>query len=357
MFRKILAVLLGIIFFFLFALVLYGYNVKYVFLKPTIYKELLEKGQITNVVSSLVVSSLQKSQAQSNQSQKDKQSTMPINPEMIGQALTDIVNRAGLEKEVGRVVDNFFIWLYSDKPNPDLSISLQGLKQSLQPEMQKIVKQILLQLPPCTPAELKASKGEPNGCLPPNMKEADLNKLVSEMLPASTFKDIPDSFNLVTLNQNQASTSAAGANPQALAISSLNKMRDYVHLGFLILNVATGLLILLLILIGLLIWRPFSAILKKIGILLLISSIPIFLLSLCLYIFAVSIKISDILKLTNASLPLDSNSLNNIGSIFADISKHFNLFKSIESGSVIIFSIILLVIGALLKKNQKVQQR
>ncbi|MFA4881070.1 MAG: hypothetical protein WC650_05640 [Candidatus Doudnabacteria bacterium] len=356
MFRKIVAVLLSIIFFFLFALVLYGYNVKYVFLKPGIYKELLEQGRITSVLTSLIVSSLQKSQTEGT-SQGSQEGKLPITPDAIGQALTNIISKAGLEKEVVRVVDNFFAWLYSDDPSLDLAISLKGLKQAAQPELQKMQKQTLLQLPRCTPSQLKSSQGKPTGCLPPNIKDADLDKLVNETVSASSLKDIPDTFDLLNLNQNKTPASAGSVNSEELIMSGLNKFRDYVHLGFFILNFAAVILVILLVSIGLLTWRPFAAVLKKIGIVLLVSGLPIFLLSLCLYLFAVSIKISDILKLVQTPIALDPAILNNIGSIFSDISGRFNLFKSVEAGVIIGFSIILLIIGAVLKKSRVAQQK
>ena len=356
MFRKIIAVLLSIIFFFLFALVLYGYNVKYVFLKPEIYKELLEQGRITSAFTSLIVGSLQKSQTE-GMPQGSQEVKLPIPPDTIGQVLTNIINKAGLEKEVVKVVDNFFAWLYSDDPNLDLTISLKGLKQSAQPELQKMQKQILLQLPQCTPSQLKYSQGKPTDCLPPNMKDADLDKFVNETVSASSLKDIPDTFDLLNLNQNKTSTSQSSVNPQELIMSGLNKFRGYIHLGFFILNLAAVILVIFLVSIGLLTWRPFAAVLKKIGIVLLVSSLPIFLFSLCLYFFAVSIKISDILKLVQTPIALDPAILDSIGSIFSDISGRFNLSKSIETGIIIGFSIVLLIIGAVLKKSRGAQQK
>lgn len=356
MFRKIIAVFLSIIFFFLFVLVLYGYNVKYVFLKPGIYKELLEQGRITSAVTSLIVSSLQKSQTEGIP-QGSQEGKLPITPDTMSQALTNIINKAGLEKEVVKVVDNFFAWLYSDDSNLSLAISLKGLKESVQPELQKIAKQTLLQLPQCTSSQLKSSQGKPTGCLPPNMKDADLNKFVNETVSTSSLKDIPDTFDLLNLNQNKTPASAGSVNPQELIMSGLNKFRGYVHLGFFILNLAAVILFILLVSIGLLTWRPFAAVLKKIGIVLLVSSLPFFLLSLCLYLFAVSIKISDILKLVQTPIALDPAALDSIGSIFSDISGRFNSFKSIETGIIIGFSIILLIIGAVLKKSRGTQQK
>lgn len=350
--RKFLAVLLIILFFFLFTPILYFHNIKLVFLKPALYQGLIKSGRLTeslsNFLSSTLTSSIQKGAA------KEGIPASTFSSENFKEIIKKAFPQEWTERELGGIVDNFFTWFYGDTEELNLKISLKEIKKNFGPAFGEFFSETAKGIPTCTSAQIqKLAQGDQNTvCLPPGMSAKDLQQFKGSQELENLLAGLPDEVDLLNLGSKEGK-------PKDLAapMASLNKFRDYAHLAFLILYIATAGLVLLLIFIALLTWKPFSSILKTLGTTILIPSALILVTSLFSLIFSRAIKLSQILSLAgfgNLQSGFDPTMFDSLGAFFSDLISHFTLYKIIECGTLLAISICLIVVGAVLRKKKTI---
>ncbi len=357
--RKLLATLLAILFCLSFTTVLYIHNFKLVFLRPAVYKALIEEGQITQALSSFL-SGMFKTAAQGDKSPGQSASPLPgISPDALNRIVEQAFPQTWMEEELGGLVDDFFVWFYSDEEELELTISLEEVKQSLGSSFGELIGEAFSDMPKCTEDQVrKLQQGDQNiFCLPPGMSQEDVEKFSEafeqEGVLDKMFEGLPDEIDLLNLGQKESVPKKAGDAESPLA--TLSKVRDYTHLAFFILYIATAAVFVLLIFIGLLVWKPLSSVFKKVGTTILVPGLLVLLSSVVLLLFSRFSKPSSFLKLAGPQLEkaVDPAIFDGISSIFSDLVSKFTLYKMIESGAVVVVAIALIVLGVVLGRIKK----
>lgn len=350
--RKFLAVLLMILFFFLFNPILYAYNFKLIFLRPALYQGLIRSGRLSeslaSFLSSALIGSIQKGAA------KEGIPTSTFSSENFKEIIKKAFPPEWMEKELGGLIDNFFAWFYGDTEELNLKISLKEIKKNFGPAFGEFFSETAKGIPTCTSAQIqKLAQGDQNTiCLPPGMSIKDLQQFKGSQMFENLLAGLPDEVDLLNLGSMEGK-------PKDLAatMASLNKFRDYAHFAFLILYLLTAGLILLLIFIALLTWKPFSSVLKTMGTTILVPSALILVTSSISQIFSRTLKLSQILSLAGfAKLQggFDPKIFDSLGAIFSDLISRFTLYKIIECGALVAISICLIVIGVILRKKKTI---
>jgi len=358
--RKLLATLLGILFFFSFTTVLYVQNFKLVFLRPAIYKTLIEEGQITDALSSFL-SGMAKTAMQGGKDPAINNPLPGVSPDTLGKVVEEAFPQDWMEEELGGLVDDFFVWFYSDEEELELTISLKEVKENLGSSFGDLIGETFSNMPKCTEDQVrKLQQGDQNiFCMPPGMSQADIAKFSEAFEKEGTFDEmfgaLPDELDLLNLGLEEPSSSSKKAGGEESPLEILIKVRDYAHLAFFILNIATAAVFVLLIFIGLLVWKPISSVFKKVGTTILVPSILVLLSSVVLVFFSRFSKPSNFLTLANPELEkmIDPAMFDGVSSIVIDLVSKFTLYKMIESGAAIIVAIILIVLGVVLGRMKK----
>jgi len=360
--RKLLATLLAILFFFSFTTVLYIHNFKLVFLRPAVYKALIEEGRITDALSSFL-SGVFKTAMQGDKSLGQGASPLPgVSPDALNRIVEQAFPQTWMEEELGGLVDNFFTWFYSDEEELELTISLKEVKQNLGSSFGDLIGESFTNMPKCTPEQVqKLQKGDQGVfCLPPGMSEEDVAKFSEafeqEGVLDQMFEGLPDEIDLLNLGQKESvPKKAADSTGTKSPIVTLNKFRDYAQLAFFILYIVTAAVFVSLIFIGLLVWKPLSSVFKKVGTTILVPAILVLLTSVVLVLFSRFGKPSTLLKFAGPGLEktIDPAMFDGISSIFNDLISKFTLYKIIESGAAVVVAIALIVLGVVLGRMKK----
>lgn len=354
--RKILAVLFAILFFVLFPAILYLHNLKYVFLRPAVYHALIEQGTLQKTLTLAISESLDQA-IKTAQAENGTEFNLPISSSEIGEVVEQAIPQKWLEDEVGGLLDRFFTWFYSDQETLDLTISFVPVKAGLEDALIQITEKTVQNIPSCTSDQLqKLQAGDQSVlCLPPGTSprelEQSLNAVSQNPEFQSLLESIPSEFNILEMiDQSKSKNNAASKS----SLDYLIDFRNYAHFIFLILNLLTASLFVLLVVIALLTWRPFSSVLKAVGTAILIPSLLVFLSSGAALILARFMKLSRFLTLNpSGSTPAFNPAiLDGVSEIINLLFSRLNLCKVIESGIAIFFALVLIICGAIFKRKK-----
>ncbi len=354
--RKILAFLFAILFFLLFPVILYLHNFKYVFLRPAVYHTLIAQGTLQKTLTLALSEGLNQAM-KATQAESGQPVILPISSEDIAEAVEKAISQKWLEEEVGGLLDRFFTWFYSDQETLDLSISFAPLKENFDEVLTQITQKTVQNLPQCSQDQLqKLQAGDQNVlCLPPGTSPSAIEESLKTISQNPEFQSflagIPAELDLLEIiDASKGGKNAAGKS----SMDYLNDFRNYAHLIFLVLNLLTASLLVILVIIALLTWRPFSAVLKAVGTAILIPSLLVFLTSGVALILARFMKFSRLLILnpTNSAIPFNPAILDGFSEIINLLISRVNIYKLIESGIALVLAAILMILGALLKKKK-----
>lgn len=369
--RKLLIGLICFGFCLFFILTLLLHNFKFVFLRPTVYKDILERGIISEVLRSTISETINTSWQDKAPVTRDMPES-PIPAQNYENIFLDAFPEGWLEQQIGGVIDEFFTWLYSDQQTLTLEISFGEAKQNLRRSMGENLKKSAEEIPPCTADQIKElEKGADDIiCLPPGATEEELENFANQFLEEETaedfFQTLPEEINVIEMIDDSRRKTFEAVPQETIygqkefkpTMEYLNDFRDFVHLAFLILYLITGGLVVLLIIIGLMVWKPFFSVLKTIGTTLFVPSVIILVFSIGGQIIARTMKFSQLIFLSSGGpqVPGMSKAIaDGISEIINALVSAFTFYKIIETGIILVIAITLLIIGSILKKKKAKQ--
>ncbi|MCL5795578.1 MAG: hypothetical protein M1338_04465, partial [Patescibacteria group bacterium] len=314
-------------------------SAKFTLISPGYYKSQFEKLDIYQKISNDLAPNLVQSLfATSEQGQPTQIDT---------KELTDLVKKVITPDKLKSATEAFLNSLndYLKGTTNTLSgkIDLREIKKSSGDILEITMKAQINGLRDCTPDEsAKAiqNKSEMPTCLPNGVtKEQLLSGInISDQSKEEFSKNIPDEFDLAVYFD-------ANKNPQNARLLQVAKTYvGYFNLSLTILSIVCA---ILLILIGLLIWKPASSVLKWLGIAIIIPAAIMFLGTIGLYL---SIKAMAIGLAGGINLPAQAVAVLKQAAEAISSGANFNLM--IVSSIFVIVAIALLIIGSQLKKKQ-----
>lgn len=337
--RKILAVLFILIFIPVFLITLVTFNAKSTILNPDFYKKQFSKEKIYSQLVNTSLPSLL-----TGLFQGDKETF--INSEQLEVLVQETIKPEWLEAQITIILEGLSSYLKGKTATLEGKISLVELKKSLVPAFNKAMTEGWKDLPECTPEQMKNLERKDKDmtsleCLPPDFDAEELNQQLSLNEEDLGINQIPDDYDL---NQLITGPQEPG---QKNILETIRKTLVYIKTGLYIL---VGLCLFLLIIIALLIWKPFSSILKWLATALLIPAG-------LLLIFALLSHFSSLafIKGFLGTLPIQFLTL--IDLLAATLIQPFFINLEIVSGIIILLAIIVFIVAHYLaKKNPVIAQ-
>ena len=312
--RKIAAIFLIIIFVPLTLLVVYLWSAKLTLLNKNYYLRQLDKinfyEKIMDVGPKFLVKSL-----------VEKGGEVKLTTKEAEEIFRKIFSQSWLEDNYKLVINQFFNSLNGETGIQEAKIDLKELKKGLNDALPVLLEAQIASLPICGEGE-QYNKEELN-CRPQGKSSEDLiAEAMGDQEIQNFTKDIPDTYDLgdyFAKNMKQIGSIASGLN-----------------IFYLSLYILTGFCLLLLLIVGLLIFKPAYLVLRYLGVALLIPGI-LLLSSLLFNIWIPLILNSVHLNLTGELSPL-INSL-----LFSLIGGYFWMVTYFALGFIVIATTLLVL--------------
>ena len=201
MVRKFFLTLLSLIFSLVFTIWITAFNLKYFFLNPNYYKNLLEKSgiydQLIEIIPDLTL---------------DKQNfefgNIPVRftEEELLSIYSKVVTREYVQVQIEKTLDDTFYSLNQGK-NLDINISVEEPKENLQKEIQLLLEKKLRELPDCSEAELQSISSSEGSeiplCLPVGVElQTFLDTYMGNSIFGSISSEIPEVISLYGGNES-----------------------------------------------------------------------------------------------------------------------------------------------------------
>lgn len=327
--RKALAVILIIIFIPILFLTIIGWNLKLTILNPIYWTNSLEKSGIYEKIYDIAPKYLLQmfSEGQS--------SKLPISEEEVKKLLKENLSADYLKSNLEETITQVLGYLNGQYSTIQKKVDLAPIKKGVENLTSSFLQSQLEALPECK--STKEFNPEKMNCRPPGYSLEQIKEKISSQGPSqeeNLFANIPDSFDLGNLLMNYP------------ALSSAARFVNFFKLG---LYIASAVAIFFLLLIGLLIFRPLSSLLKWLATALLIPGILIAGLALAstsLILFASGFFLT---------LPADLKAI--VSDLVASLVKgfSFNLYlaSAILAGLTLIFYILAKVLKPKVISTQK----
>lgn len=259
-FRKLLSVILIIILVPLIIINVLVYSLKTTLLNPLYLESNLVQNHvyenIINTALPLVANSL------TQEGQVDKE----VNIDDLVFIVQKSISPIWLEDQFNTIFTQFNNYLIGKSNNINIVINLKDLKTSLTDGFSQFTQEGIKNLPTCTDEQM--TKLDENNrqldCLPEGFSKDEITKSTKEMFSSgksdNMFSQFPDEYNLGDLlMQSQGPT-----------LQTARTFYGYLKLGLLLLTIIN---LIILTLIGLLIWKPPSSLIKWVSSAIIIPSI------------------------------------------------------------------------------------
>lgn len=250
--RKFLAGLLALVFILGFALAVIGWAALDALFSPRTYTAIIRHPEFVSTVTRLA-----REQVAAEMLQQAGALGPYFTAEDAAWAAERLITGPWLSAQIERWLGALFDWIKSDQPQPELILSLTELKQEVPAIAETLLAEKLRQLPPCTlervaqALEALLSGREIPLCLPPNFDvdgfvRSDVLNLRGNV--ARQMQLVPDSVDILALAQDSEDGASWLRGLQQIREGRQEARRDLTLLGAALLGV--------LLLIGLLRWRP-----------------------------------------------------------------------------------------------------
>jgi hypothetical protein len=266
MIRKFFAVFLIIIFIPLMIAMVLAWNVKLTALNPSFLTQQLEKSDVYGKVEELTPKYLV--EQLNNRSEVNGLTNLVLTPE-IEESFKENFPKSWIQSNTENIINQTLTYVNSQSLEFDLQIDLGFIKNRLRNFLPVFLKPQIESLPVCQSNEL--SNDENITCRPSDMtSDAFAQQITDEIFKDenSFVSKIPDSYNLGNQLTNQG---------QVFSIAQARQNIQNFNFGLYLLS---ALVALIFILIGLLIFRPISSVLRWLGISLIIPGILLIPLSI-----------------------------------------------------------------------------
>lgn len=325
--RKTLAVLLIILFVPIFIVTIIGWSLKSTILNPSYLSHQLEKNNIYGELISSAPKFLLQTLSQ------EGGATIPLTEQDITSAIKESISNNWLKINSELVINQVLNYINGKSNLIQASIDLRQIKSGLDKFQTTYLKAQISALPECSGSSQSSS-----GNLSCRPKNTSVDQLLETMngdpnsKQESLSKNIPDTWEIgsILMPENKPST-----------LTQIRQFVSYFNLGWSIIAISS---IILLILIGLLIFKPLTSLLRWLATTLIIPGL------LLLSSAAANLVISTFIKGSTWNLPADlSNLANKI--LMSLLSGFANNILYISIGLIII-AIIFYVLAAIIKPKQ-----
>jgi len=330
MFKKIFAVILLIVFAPIFILTVLSWNFKLTFLNSVYWQKQLEKSDFYEKALDIVPKYLLQSLMQ------NETIDLPFSDEQFDQAVEKNLSSEWLKSNIEKTIEQILGYLNGTYSTIEAEIDLRPVKNTINELNRSFLENQFTNLPECK--SIKEFNPKQPNCRPPGM---DLDELLTKMSKKdqrqtgkeNIFENIPDSYNLgeILLKTNHKQ------NPILLLHQSFSRFKIGLY-------IMTTIVIILLLSIILLIFRPFVSVLKWLAVTFLIPGILIILtglLTLNLMLFTGGLLIT---------IPVDLKPI--IESVISVFAKNIG-FRLLFIGLATVFISIILYISAVIFKSKQ----
>lgn len=325
--RKIIAVILSILFVPIFLIFLSSVNIKMVILNPQTYIKELNKANLYQKLADEMVN-------YAENYFKNNQDMSNFSGADITKFFKEVIDIQWLKSNSEMIITNYLEYSSGKSKSMIGEIDFTKLKKQINNSLIDVITNKIDNLPKCTQEQLKntqTEKLENLQCRPPGLDENKIKDELSKSINENPLIKLPDKYQLA--NSLDYLKSNFGSN----LVSLLPKISNLILLFSLIASV------ILLLIVGFLVYKPFYEILRWYGILLLVSGILY--LSSGLMPFILSYTIKNLLQ----SGKINSIELNQF--IEAILLKNIVSNIALISIILIVFSIALFLIAKAMKKN------
>lgn len=327
-FRKILAVILIIIFVPTFVITIIAWDVKTTFLNPNFLINQFSKNNLYENIKNVAIDSLVKTLIESNSSQDLKE----IRTDELAQNLKNDISSEWLKTQTETSLRAIYNYIYGKTSTIQATIDLKPVKNALDKSLNNAMQKSVMDLPECQTSNTQSNPENAN-CRPLGMTSEQIQKEINKSNQSNISSTVPDNYDL----------SALSASGKLGPLGSARQMVGYFSLALYIL---TALCIFNLGLIALLIFKPVFSLLRWLATALIIPSALLF-----SAIFG-NFLLAAFLKTSNWNLPADvGNLLNGLLS---------SLFSSTLTASIILNVILLAIpiglyiLASILEKRSKI---
>lgn len=372
--RKFLAALLLLIFIPVFILAVLFWNIRSTFLNKEFVKEELSKNNTYEFIHNDALPALTVGLSEDTLA-GDAESNLFTSDDLTN-LVGDIVTAEFLQTEVEKLIDSTYPYFLSQEDSFEIIVDLEKNKNQFEESFQIFAENRIENYPACTNKQLSEidEKGitEELTCIPSGyntdkiVKEINLSGVIEEITDEFPDKIIlseeglqtkPKTFKLFNGEEGSIETSAEFPD-------LLSNIREVASIFILTSNILIGLSIIILILIALLRLTSIKSISKWLGWTLILPSSFLLLITLSSNLFilnqlssplseAFSGEVSgEFSKFQETILTFFIGNSEKTGFIF-QVIKDFNQLILIQMAIVFAVSLILIIIGVLLKSKQK----
>lgn len=328
-FRKLLAAIIIVIFIPLFIINILVFSLKTTLLNPLYIQQNFEKNNTYEKIINYGLPLLAESVT--------KEGNQLIKTDDLVVVIKESISTQWLEDQSSNFFSQFNNYLVNNKEEIVFNLDLKDFKSSLSDGLNQFSQERINDLPTCTDQEI-ANMDKNNrqlNCLPENFSKSEVSDAVKQMFSGNNSQgmlaQIPNEYDLGKYLMGRYGSQ----------LDTVKSAYKYLSLGIFIISAVN---LLLLILISLVIWKPFKSVLKWDATAILIPSGLLVIISTIAYIFS-----STLVTQLVGNLPAGADANNVIQSLILNIIKPFIFKLAIISGVFVFVSIAVYTIAYCLR--------